>query len=201
MAGDRPGIDALTRRPGPGSHRTTTTVGDRMVETLEDLPPVPDRLLFVGSSPTPESVAAGHYQQGPAGHAFWAALRASGVIPEETGDAEADDALTTAGHGMTDLVKTARPTSEAELRGAIGPLWQRIAIWRPAAVVFVDRAAASAAAGRPVTQHHGQLEGVALGGRPCFVMPDPSGTAEQTELGLRILRNLVSSLPRASTRR
>ena len=44
------------------------------VETLADLPPLRDRLLFVGLNPSPVSVAAGHYHQGRLGQTFWRRL-------------------------------------------------------------------------------------------------------------------------------
>jgi len=68
--------------------------------------------------------------------------------------------------------------------------------WRPAAVVFLYRRAAEAVAGRPLDVPHGVLEGVALAGRPCILMPDPSGSAASIEEGVLILRNLAASLPR-----
>ena len=60
-------LEALTRRPGPGSHRTTLLVDGASIDTLEDLPPLRDRLLFVGLNPSPVSVEAGHYHQGRLG--------------------------------------------------------------------------------------------------------------------------------------
>ena len=62
--GELDALDALTRRPGPGSHLATIVVDDVPTETLADLPPLRDRLLFVGLNPSPVSVKAGHYHQG-----------------------------------------------------------------------------------------------------------------------------------------
>ena len=67
------------------------------------------------------------------------------VLPPATPVETADDALVEAGHGITDLLKgpTARDeATDAELRAGVGPLWQKVAIWRPAAVVFVYKRAA-----------------------------------------------------------
>ena len=44
-------LEALTRRPGPGIHRTTIEIDAVEVETLADLPPARDRLLFIGLNP------------------------------------------------------------------------------------------------------------------------------------------------------
>jgi TDG/mug DNA glycosylase family protein len=169
------------------------------VETLEDLPPVRDRLLFVGLNPSPVSVEAGHYFQGRLGRMFWERLMVAQILPRETPIEAADDALVAAGHGLTDLLKvpSKRDTAtDATLRAGVGPLWQKIAIWRPAAIVFVYKRAAEIAAGRSLTEPWGQLIGVALSGRPCFLMPGPYAPSEQVSEGLNLLRNLGASLPR-----
>ncbi len=191
-------LEALTRRPGPGSHRTTLVIDGTSVETLEDLPPLRDRLLFVGLNPSPVSVEAGHYHQGRLGQTFWRRLMLAGILPPGTPIETADDALVEAGHGITDLLKVVSPRDEAtdaQLRTGVGPLWQKIAIWRPAAVVFIYKRAATAAAGRELPEPWGHLKDVALAGRPCVLLPGPYATTEQVDEGLNFLRNLVSALP------
>jgi TDG/mug DNA glycosylase family protein len=192
-------LEALTHRPGPGPHRATLVIDGKPVETLADLPPLRDRLLFVGLNPSPVSVNAGHYFQGRLGRMFWERLMVAQILPRDTEIETADDALVTAGHGLTDLLKvpSKRDTaSDATLRAGVGPLWQKIAVWRPAAVVFVYKRAAEIAAGRSLTEPWGQLIGVALSGRPCFLMPGPYAPSEQVSEGLNLLRNLGASLPR-----
>ncbi len=123
----------------------------------------------------------------------------AGILPPATPIEHADDALLAAGHGITDLLKRPSPrdaATDAELTAGVGPLWQKIAIWRPGAIVFVYKRAASIAAGRQLEEHWGQLEGVALAGRPCFLMPAPYAPTEEVEEGLNFLRNLEASLPR-----
>jgi double-stranded uracil-DNA glycosylase len=191
-------LDALTRRPGPGPHRTTIDIGGSAVETLADLPPRRDRLLFIGLNPSPVSVTAGHYHQGTLGHTFWRRLMTARVIPAGTLIETADDALMAAGHGITDLIKlpTARDeATDAALTAGVGPLWQKIAIWRPAAVVFIYKRAATICAGRHLAEPWGQLPDVALAGRPCFLMPGPYAPVEQVDEGLNFLRNLAAALP------
>jgi TDG/mug DNA glycosylase family protein len=191
-------LEALTRRPGPGPHRTRIVVAGRSVDTLADLPPLRDRLLFVGLNPSPVSVEAGHYHQGRLGRTFWRRLIRAGLLPADTEIEAADDALVAAGHGITDLLKVPTPRDEAtdqELTTGVGPLWQKIAIWRPEAIVFVYKRAASICAGRPLEEPWGQLEGVALAGRPCFLMPGPYAAASEVTKGLNLLANLVSALP------
>lgn len=191
-------LAALTQRPEPGPHLTTVEVDGVAVPTLADIPPARDRLLFVGLNPSPVSVSAGHYHQGRLGHTFWRRLMLAQVLPPGTPIATADDTLLGLGHGITDLVKPPTPrddASDADLRVGVGPLWQKIALWRPAAVVFIYKRAAAIAAGRDLTESWGQLTGVALGGRPCFLMPGPYASVEDVDEGLNFLRNLASSLP------
>lgn len=191
-------------RPGPGEHRTTIIVGGRPIETLADLPPLRNRLLFVGLAPSPVSVAAGHYHQGRLGQTFWRRLIVATILPPDTPLEAADDALVAVGHGITDLLKVpassddpsgAEVPSDADLTAGVGPLWQKVAIWRPGAVVFVDKRAASIAAGRRLAEPWGVLAGVALAGRPCFLMPDAYAPREQVDEGLNFLRNLSVALP------
>jgi uracil-DNA glycosylase len=185
-------------RPGPGPHRITVIVDGRAVDTLADLPPLRNRLLFVGLHPSTISVEAGHYHQDALGQAFWGRLMAAGILPRDTRIREADDALVAAGHGITDLLKAPpgeEPPTDAELTAGVGPLWQKVAMWRPGALVFIHRRGASIAAGRPLRETWGQLEGVALAGRPCVLMPDPYATPDVVDAGLDFLRNLLSSLP------
>ena len=61
--------------------------------------------------------------------------------------------------------------------------------------MFIYKRAAEIAAGRDLTEPWGQLEGVALAGRPCFLMPGPYATTEQVDEGINFLRNLAASLP------
>ena len=191
-------LAGLLERPGPGPHRMAIRLDGAEVETLADLPPARGGLLFVGLNPSPVSVTAGHYHQGPLGRRFWARLIEADILAPETSIETADDALVAAGHGITDLIKrpTARDTaSDATLTAGVGALWQKIALWRPAAVVFIYRRSAEIAAGRPIGEPWGQLSGVALAGRPCFLMPGPYAPVRQVREGLNLLRNLAASLP------
>ncbi len=196
-------LDELLHRPGPGPHRLTLTIEGRAIETLADLPPERGGLLFVGLNPSPVSVAAGHYHQGSLGRRFWLRLVRAGVIPAGTPPEAADDALAAGGHGITDLLKapTARDTAtDTVLASGVGSLWQKVALWRPGAVVFIYKRAATACAGRPLAERWGQLDGVALGGRPCFLMPGPYAPEEDVDEGLNLLRNLASSLGNEAAR-
>lgn len=191
-------LAALTHRPTTGPFLATTLVDGHEVTTLADLPPERDRLLFVGLNPSPVSVEAGHYHQGRLGRTFWRRLMLAGILPPGTAVETADEALVAAGHGITDLLKapTARDeATDAQLTGGVGALWQKIAIWRPAAVVFIYKRAATIAAGRPLAEPWGQLAGVALAGRPCFLMPGPYAPTAEVDAGINFVRNLATALP------
>jgi TDG/mug DNA glycosylase family protein len=198
MNGPR-GNEIEIERPAAGPHRTTIDVDGRSVETLADLPPLRDRLLFVGLNPSPVSVAAGHYHQGKLGQTFWRRLMKATILPPDTALESADDALVAAGHGITDLLKAPTTRDEATdstLTAGVGPLWQKIAIWRPAAIVFVYKRAAEIAAARRLEERWGHLADVALAGRPCILMPGPYAARSEVDDGLNFLRNLAVSLPK-----
>jgi TDG/mug DNA glycosylase family protein len=193
------GIPIEIERPEPGPHLATIEIDGREVETLADLPPLRDRLLFVGLNPSPVSVEAGHYLQGQLGRTFWRRLIKATILPADTEIATADDALVVAGHGLTDLIKQPTPrddATDAQLRAGVGPLWQKVAIWRPGAVVFIYKRAAEMVAARSLEEHWGQLHGVALSGRPCFLMPGPYAPTKEVDEGLNFLRNLAAALDR-----
>jgi TDG/mug DNA glycosylase family protein len=181
---------------GPG-HRITLILDGRPVETLADVPPEPGRLLFVGLNPSPVSVEAGHYHRGRLGRTFWRRLVTATILPPGTDLDAADDALAATGHGITDLLKLPTPrddADEATLRAGVGPLWQKVAVWRPAAVVFVYKHAAEACAGRRIPEPWGHVEGFAMAARPCFLMPGPYASREDVDAGLNVIRNLRSAI-------
>ena len=189
---------------GEVGHRVSMRIDGQPVETLADIAPQPGRLLFVGLDPSPVSVAAGHYHQGRRGRRMWGRLIEAGILPPGTDLATADDVLAAQGHGITDLYKRPSPRDTApavELSGGVGPLWQKVALWRPGAIVFVYKRAAEAAAGRPLAEPWGRLEGVALSGRPCFLMPGPYASRETTEVAISFMRNLLVALPEHPGRR
>jgi hypothetical protein len=117
----------------------------------------------------------------------------AGILPPATPVESADDTLVAAGHGITDMIK--QPTdrdvaTDRDLTAGVGPLWQKVAIWRPSAVVFIYKRAAEISASRTLAENWGQLPGVALAGRPCFLMPGPYAPVEEVDEGLNFLRNL-----------
>ena len=193
-----PNDPASADRPSTGPrHRATLILDGLPVETLADLAPEPGRLLFVGLNPSPVSVAAGHYHQGRLGRTFWQRLVTATILPAGTDIATADDALVAEGHGITDLLKLPSARDEADddtLRAGVGPLWRKVALWRPAAVVFVYKRAAEACAGRRIPEPWGHVEGLALAARPCFLMPAPYAPRTDVDEGLNVIRNLRSAI-------
>ncbi|HET7676890.1 MAG TPA: uracil-DNA glycosylase family protein [Candidatus Limnocylindrales bacterium] len=178
-------------------HRIITLIDGTPVETLADLAPRPGGLLFVGLDPSPVSVAAGHYHQDQLGRRFWGRLIEARVLPAGTDITLADDALVAAGHGITDLIKLPSARDEADdatLTAGVRPLWQKIALWRPDAVVFIDKRVAEITAGRPLPERWGRIEGMALAARSCFLMPGPYAAREEVDEGLNLLRNLASAV-------
>jgi len=178
-------------------HRITLILDGLPFDTLADLPPEPGRLLFVGLNPSPVSVDAGHYHQGRLGRTFWRRLVTATILPPGSELGAADDALVAAGHGITDLLKLPTPrdtATESELRAGVGPLFQKVALWRPAAVVFVYKRGAEACAGRHIPEPWGRVEGLALAARPCFLMPGPYASREEVAAGLNLVRNLGAAI-------
>jgi hypothetical protein len=86
--------------------------------------------------------------------------------------------------------------TDAELRAGVGPLWQKVAIWRPAAVVFVYKRACHRLRRTAARRDVGPPRGRRAGGRPCFLMPGPYAPTEEVDEGLNFLRNLSAALPR-----
>ena len=194
----RPNSPHSPNAPVPGPHLTTITVDGAAVETLADLPPLRDRLLFVGLNPSPVSVEAGHYHQGRLGQTFWRRLMLAGVIPPGTPISDRRRCARRRRprhHRPAQGPDAARHRDRCPLTSGVGPLWQKIAIWRPAAVVFIYKRAAETAAGRPLEEPWGALLGVALAGRPCVLMPGPYAPVEQVDEGINFLRNLGGALP------
>jgi TDG/mug DNA glycosylase family protein len=130
------------------------------------------RLLCVGLNPSPFSADAGVGFARP-GNRFWPAMLAGGLV-----DVPRDALAALAGHGigMTDLVKraTARAAEleDDEHRAGLGRV-DRLAAWlEPGAVCLVGLDGWRRVVDRQATPGW-QPRGV--GGRPVYVMPNPSG--------------------------
>ncbi len=133
------------------------------------------RVLFVGINPSLRSVEVGHHFARP-GNRFWPTLHAAGFTPRRLRPDE-DAELPAHGVGVTNIAS--RPTRAAselsaqELRDGALELERTVREYRPALVAIVGLTAYKTAFGRPKAGWGLQAE--ALGGRPVWVLPNPSG--------------------------
>jgi len=132
--------------------RVTIQADGRRVETLAELLRPGLRAVFVGLNPSPVSVAAGHYFQGPLGRRLWQRLEQSAIVRDLPAGSEDDEAFRQ-GIGFADVVRV--PSSNAQkltpaiLRGAAPDLRQRLLVGGvrpPTQIVFVFSKAFDAAA-------------------------------------------------------
>jgi double-stranded uracil-DNA glycosylase len=133
------------------------------------------RVLFVGINPSLRSAEVGHHFARP-GNRFWPTLEAAGFTPRRL-TPEEDGLLPSFGLGVTNIV--ARPTRAAaelsvdELRAGAGELEATVRAWAPRLVAVVGVVAYRHAFGRP--QANMGLQEEELGGRPVWILPNPSG--------------------------
>lgn len=144
-------------------------------------PPVPDLLapgldlVFCGTAPSPASAKARAYYANP-GNSFWPTLHAVGLTPERLAPQRYAELLSWR-LGLTDLNKT-EVGSDHELSAEAmdaAALHAKLARYRPAAVAFTSKNAASLALGvkTPAYGRHIKL----LEGAVVFVLASPSGRA------------------------
>lgn len=123
------------------NNRISIEIDGQQAPTLRDiLPGNPGlRILFIGKTPAPKSVEAGHYFQGAQGKAFWKALRTYRIL-EPTTPFE-DDSLLANGFGLTDIAKVPRvfgnEPSEEEYRSGSARILELIRLHKPCVAVFV----------------------------------------------------------------
>jgi double-stranded uracil-DNA glycosylase len=128
------------------THLTEIEVGGELVPTLADILPEGGELraLFLGKTPSPASVEAGHYFEGKMGRGLWRRLGDAGILSAPPGT-YADDALLSAGFGVTDICKQPRPFGVEPARGEYEAGWGRVAgivdRLRPRILVFVYKGA------------------------------------------------------------
>ena len=151
----------------------------RRARTLADTVGPDMRLLLVGLNPSLVAADAGvgfHRN----GNRAWPALRAAGLASM---DRDARHLLVHDGIGMTDLVKRASPRADEltrdEFRHGLERL-DRLCAWlRPAAVCVLGLTGWRAAVDRHASI--GQQDRH-LGGRPVYLMPNPSGVNAHVSL-------------------
>jgi double-stranded uracil-DNA glycosylase len=133
------------------------------------------KVLFVGINPSLRSAAVGHNFARP-GNRFYPALHAAGFTPRRLRPDE-DGTLPAYGVGITNVV--ARPTRAAgelsrdELRAGARELEALVASLQPRLVAILGLGAYRLAFARP--QATMGLQRDRIGGRPVWILPNPSG--------------------------
>lgn len=144
----------------------------RRVRSIADTVGPGMRLLLVGLNPSPMAADTGIGFARP-GNRFWPAALEAGIV---TADRDPEAALEDHGIGMTDLVKrTTARADELDRSEYVGGLerLERLAAWlQPGVVCFVGLSGWRAAVDRKATTGFQER---AVGGRPAYVMPKPSG--------------------------
>jgi TDG/mug DNA glycosylase family protein len=147
-------------------------VNGTRLRTLPDFVGPGMRLLVVGLNPSEYSADRGFGFARP-GNRFWPAALAAGVVtrPHDPVHALRVDAI-----GMTDLVKRATPRADgltaAEYREGLARVEQLVGWLQPRAVCFAGLTGWRAAANRTAVAG---VQERTIGGRPVYVMPNPSG--------------------------
>ncbi|HEV2768801.1 MAG TPA: G/U mismatch-specific DNA glycosylase [Solirubrobacteraceae bacterium] len=132
-------------------------------------------VLFVGINPSLRSAEVGHHFARP-GNRFWPTLHAAGFTPRRLRPDE-DAQLPAHGVGVTNIAF--RPTREAaeltgeELREGAAALERTVRHQPPRLVAVVGLTAYRIAFARPRARMG--LQPDALGDRPVWVLPNPSG--------------------------
>jgi TDG/mug DNA glycosylase family protein len=153
----------------PQGHHALRLVRER---TLADTVGPAMDLLVVGLNPSVHAADAGVGFARP-GNRFWPAALRAGLV---TRDRDAVHALRHDRVGMTDLVKRASARADgltaAEDRAGVERLDHLVAWLRPRAVCIVGLAGWRAAVDRRAVAG---VQDRRLGGRPVYLMPNPSG--------------------------
>ena len=184
-------------------HCVEIELDGRGVVTLADILPerAPLRVLFVGKTPSPASVEAGHYYQGRMGKGLWKRLDEFGILKAVPGEF-GDDHLLTHGFGMTDLCKLPRPFGDEPVEREYVDGWERVSglvtAYRPRILVFVYKGALDKVLHHSFGWDHKSEYGfnddlMRTFGRRVFAFPLP-GTACTLREARRHLGDLATAL-------
>jgi TDG/mug DNA glycosylase family protein len=132
-------------------------------------------LVFCGTAPSPASFEARAYYANP-GNAFWPTLHAVGLTAEQLTPARYPELLAWR-LGLTDLNKTEYGSDHELSADAMDAksLHAKLRRYRPAAIAFTSKHAASLALGAKAPAYGRQAE--PLEGAVAFVLASPSGRA------------------------
>ena len=132
-------------------------------------------VLFCGINPGLESARRGHHFARP-GNRFWPARHGAGFTPELL-TPEQDHELPRYGIGLTNVVDRASRGADdltpEELRAGAEQLARLVERFEPKVVAVVGLGAYRTGFGRPKATIGFQPE--RIGGRPAWVLPNPSG--------------------------
>ena len=184
-------------------HRTTLEVNGCIITTLRDILPTsgPMKMLIIGKTPAPVSVAAGHYFQGRQGQAFWRMLKQYELLRVPRGKFE-DEVLLDHGYGITDIAKAPREfgnePSDDEYREGFARIRDFARRLRPHILLFVykrvlDETIRHGHGPGPRSVYGFNKELDALFGSRVFAFPMP-GTPCTKETARRVMRELRSEL-------
>lgn len=132
-------------------------------------------LVFCGTAPSPASYRARAYYANP-GNAFWPTLHAVGLTPERLAPGRYPELLAWR-IGLTDLNKTEYGSDHELSAHAMdaGSLHAKLRKFRPAAIAFTSKHAASLALAAKSPGYGRQAD--LLEGAVVFVLASPSGRA------------------------
>ena len=132
-------------------------------------------LVFCGTAPSPASFKARAYYANP-GNSFWPTLYAVGLTPERLAPQRFPELLGL-GLGLTDLNKTEVGSDHELTPEAMDAqsLHAKLRRFRPAAIAFTSKNAASLALGLKAPAYGRQAD--PLEGAVAFVLSSPSGRA------------------------
>lgn len=132
-------------------------------------------LVFCGTAPSPASFKARAYYANP-GNAFWPTLHAVGLTPERLAPQRYPELLAL-GIGLTDLNKTEYGSDHELSPHAMdaAALHAKLRRFRPAAIAFTSKHAASLALGVKSPAYGRRAEPIE--GAVAFVLASPSGRA------------------------
>jgi TDG/mug DNA glycosylase family protein len=135
------------------------------------------RLVFVGTAASQRSADLGHYYAHP-GNRFWRTIHEVGITPRRYAPHEFPELLKL-GIGFTDLCKTGAGMDHQALALSVDiPAFrEKIRCYRPKAIAFTSKKAASLFYARPTGTIALGLQPPLEDFPPVFVLASPSGAA------------------------
>jgi TDG/mug DNA glycosylase family protein len=178
----------------PSRGADSIRVTAKPLRTLSDTVNSDMRLLLVGLNPSFHAADAGYGFAGPSNR-FWPAALEAQIVSKER---DSIHALQVDRVGMTDLVK--KPTSKAseltdkQFRVGLARISRMCSWLRPKAVCVLGITGWRAALGDSKLSLGAQM--TRLGGRPVYVLPNPSGLNAHTNHGDMVerFRDLLDSV-------